>query len=358
MISSKKIILFGYTEFVERVLDLLQSKGIDIAFLIVPTNRKGFHVDIARKAAQKRGVPILFHNHPNRARYIQSLKQALPDLGISASFSHVISEDILNIPRKGCVNVHGTPLPKYRGPHTLNWQIINGEPEGGVTLHYIDEGVDTGDIIDQMVFDIPDGVTANDLKPMMMDLGILLLNKHLEGILEGSSPRIEQDDSDATTYPPRKPDDGLIDFSWPVKEIYNFVRALADPYPGVFYYVNGNKQIINQYLSLEEVTHLKSHFRSIDSLSLGDGRLVPATGPKKNGTLSNDPNPFSLNMDLEKKGQILGHFLFQPLRLNYRESTLKWTGKNNKVDDLDKAIDHAVRFGRRELGLDRIELDC
>ena len=123
------VVIFGYTELVTRIINLLSTFPVRIPLVVLPVNRAGLEVDIAEESATASGITILYHNRPSPEVFLNVLNRVKPDLIISASYSHIIKESILSVPKRGCVNLHGSLLPKYRGPHTLNWQIIKGEPE-------------------------------------------------------------------------------------------------------------------------------------------------------------------------------------------------------------------------------------
>ena len=356
MKSKNKVVVFGYTDLAARILDLLESLGIQTLFLVLPSNRQGKEVEIARSKALEKGIPVLFHDQPDRRSFHQKLAGTPPELGISASYSHILSKRLINIPKNGFINLHGTPLPRYRGPHTLNWQIINGEVEGGVTLHYIDEGIDTGDIIDRITFPIQDDDTAQDLKPRIKEMGIQLLAEHLQNVLDGSAPRVKQAGTEADAYPPRKPGDGLIDFSWSVKKIYDFIRALAAPYPGAFYYKKGRKILIRRYRSLEWVTALKNEHLPIKSLVSQSLVFLPHAGRGHQSPGRGDRKAFSFVMEVNEDGIKRGCFTFHPLSLGDRTAYLSWDGAGVETALSEKILSQAFRFGRQELELQDIKM--
>jgi len=172
-------------------------------------------------------------------RMITSLK---PDLIVVGEYHFLLKREFIDIPRYGAINMHGAPLPRYRGAHPINWMIINGETKGAVTCHYITEGLDNGDIIGQNNFLILETETAYDVRPKIEAKGQQLLIDVLRRFTaEGKVVGIPQDESKALYTPPRKPEDGLIDWDMPPKQVYDFVRALTRPYPGAFAWLDGKK---------------------------------------------------------------------------------------------------------------------
>ena len=156
-------------------------------------------------------------------------------------YRNMLSEEILAIPSKGALNLHGSLLPKYRGRVPINWAIINGEKETGVTLHYMTRKADAGDIVDQEKIEITNDDTAKTLFCKADKAAALLLDRALPLLKDGKAARIPQDDSKATTFGGRKPADGQIDWSKPADEIRNLIRAVTLPYPGAFSYITDRK---------------------------------------------------------------------------------------------------------------------
>ncbi len=163
-----------------------------------------------------------------------------PDIIVVGEYNFLLKRDSISIAKIAAINLHGAPLPRYRGAHPINWMIINGEIEGAVTCHYISEGLDKGDIIDQYTFPILPNETASDLRPKIETTGVRLLRDVLKRFgLEGKLIGTPQDENNASYFPPRKPEDGLIDWGMPALNVLNFVRALTKPYPGAFTFLNG-----------------------------------------------------------------------------------------------------------------------
>ena len=127
------------------------------------------------------------------------------------------------------MNLHGSLLPKYRGRSPVNWQLVNGETESGVTLHYIVGRADAGDIIGQERVEVGPEDTALVLYRKLLPAAERLLRRHLRGILDGTAPRTPQDESQATTFGGRKPEDGRLEWNRPAWELHNLVRAVAPP---------------------------------------------------------------------------------------------------------------------------------
>jgi UDP-4-amino-4-deoxy-L-arabinose formyltransferase/UDP-glucuronic acid dehydrogenase (UDP-4-keto-hexauronic acid decarboxylating) len=170
----------------------------------------------------------------------------------------ILDGELLRCPPRGAFNIHWGLLPEYRGANVLNWVLVNGERESGVTIHYMDEGVDTGDIVTQCRVSIEPKDTAVTLREKLRVAATIILRDTIPQIREGSHARISQDHKNAKHWPRRKPEDGLIDWAWPPERIYNLIRALVAPWPGTYFYdQNGNKIVIDQFMPLTEVEALR-----------------------------------------------------------------------------------------------------
>ena len=190
---------------------------------------------------RKKRIITVHHSKLNR-EIEQMISSIEPDLIVVGEYHFLLKKKIIDIPRLGAINMHGAPLPRYRGAHPINWMIINGETEGAVTCHYITEGLDNGDIIGQYTFPILDTETAYDVRPKIEAAGQRLLVDVLRRFkAEGKVVGVPQDESKAFYTPPRKPEDGLIDWNVPPKRVYDFVRALTKPYPGAFAWIDDKK---------------------------------------------------------------------------------------------------------------------
>jgi methionyl-tRNA formyltransferase len=159
-------------------------------------------------------------------------------------FRTLLPTTLLRKSRFGAVNMHGSLLPKYRGRAPVNWQIINGEKKGGVTLHYMDDKPDAGNIIDQIEVKILVEDTPVTLFEKLINASETILSRSLPSILNGTCKSIPQNHNEATSYRGRKPEDGLIDWTWSSETILNLVRGVTKPYPGAFSYIDDDKVII------------------------------------------------------------------------------------------------------------------
>lgn len=168
------------------------------------------------------------------------------DVLISVNYLFIINNNIIDLASKIAFNVHGSLLPKYRGRTPHVWSIINNEKETGITAHVIDKGCDTGDIIDQIKVPIDDTDTGATLLDKYNILYLPLIKNVIDKISSGNISFEKQDTSKATYFGKRVPEDGEIDWNWQKERIYNWVRALAYPYPGSFTFIKDKQLIIDE----------------------------------------------------------------------------------------------------------------
>ena len=186
-----------------------------------------------KELALKYDLPVY---QPIKARdeeFVNILKDLNPDLIVVVAFGQILPKSILDIPKFGCVNVHVSLLPKYRGAAPINWVIINGEDKTGVTTMYMDEGLDTGDMILTSEFELNDEITAGELHDIMKEEGAKVLKETIDLIEKGEAPRIPQNHDEFTYAPMMNKTLGQIDFSKSAKEIHNLVRGV-NPWPSAY----------------------------------------------------------------------------------------------------------------------------
>ncbi|MGL5695308.1 MAG: methionyl-tRNA formyltransferase [Peptostreptococcaceae bacterium] len=186
-----------------------------------------------KELAIKYDIPVY---QPIKARdeeFVQVLRELNPDLIVVVAFGQILPKSILDIPKLGCVNVHVSLLPKYRGAAPINWVIINGEEKTGVTTMYMDEGLDTGDMILTSQFDLNDEITAGELHDIMKEEGAKVLKETIDLIQKGEAPRVPQNHDEFTYAPMMNKTLGSLDFTKSAKEIHNLVRGV-NPWPSAY----------------------------------------------------------------------------------------------------------------------------
>jgi methionyl-tRNA formyltransferase len=195
--------------------------------------------------SQKENIP-LFIGNPRKGKAKEFIETHSIDLLFSINYLFIVESDIINWPNRAAVNFHGSLLPKYRGRTPHVWAIINNESETGVTAHFITPGCDKGDIIAQVAMPIENKDTGATILNRYSLVYPQLIDKVLEQFEQEKVIGIRQDESKATYFGKRTPNDGEINWNWQKERIYNWIRALANPYPGAYSFLRGQKVIIDQ----------------------------------------------------------------------------------------------------------------
>jgi len=186
-----------------------------------------------RKLAVGRGIPVLSPEKVGAPDVVARLKALSPDLIVVADFGQFLTASVLAIPGRGTVNIHPSLLPRYRGAAPVQWAIANGDTATGVTILYVTEKMDAGDIILQEKVPIREDATCESLTPLLAHLGAALLLRALRAIEAGAAPRIPQDEAAVILAPKLKKEDGRVDWEMPAEAIRNRVRGFQ-PWPGCF----------------------------------------------------------------------------------------------------------------------------
>jgi methionyl-tRNA formyltransferase len=173
---------------------------------------------------------------------VDALRALAPELCDTAAFGQILSQEVLDIPKIGTVNVHSSLLPKYRGSAPINWAVMEGETVTGVTTMMTDKGLDTGDILLKKEVSILPGETAEELTVRLAPIGAELLIETIRRIEAGNCPRIPQNEAEASYFPMLKKEMGEIDWTLPAEKIVNLVRGLT-PWPGTSFIWGDNETV-------------------------------------------------------------------------------------------------------------------
>lgn len=228
----------GTPEFAVPSLEaLLKSEDEVVGVVTQPDRPKGrghaLTLPPVKVIAQRAGIPILQPVKIKTPDFLEALVSWKPDLIAVTAFGRILHAPILNLPPKGCVNVHGSLLPKYRGAAPVQWAVINGETETGITTMLMDEGMDTGPMLLQERLVITPEDTAGTLAPRLAELGGRLLVETIRQLKAGTLVPRAQDHSQATMAPLLKKEDGLIDWTMGAGTLANRIRGLS-PWPGAY----------------------------------------------------------------------------------------------------------------------------
>jgi methionyl-tRNA formyltransferase len=240
------IVAFAYHEVGVVCLEELIRLGVSPQLVV--TYPDSPHENIwfrsVKTLAEKEKIPLIITENPNQEGIIQQIRKTNPDLIFSFYFRQMLGQEILNLARKAALNMHGSLLPKFRGRCPINWVLIHGEKETGVTLHHMTQKPDQGDIVSQRRVAILDNDTVATLAPKIAGAAGILLRNSWPMIESASIPRFPQDERQATYFSARRPEDGLIRWDRPAAEIHNLIRAVTHPYPGAFTHLGGRKLFI------------------------------------------------------------------------------------------------------------------
>lgn len=239
-------VVFAYQEVGYHCLQILIRRGIRIPLVVShrddPSENIWFHS--VEKLAQENNLETVFPESAKDPGLLKKISGISPNLVFSFYYRHLIPKSILDLPRLGAYNMHGSLLPKYRGRCPVNWVLIHGETVTGMTLHEMVEKADAGRIIGQERVGIDFEDTAKTLYDKLTVAAGRLLDRTMPAILDGTATRISQDESQATKFGGRRPEDGLIDFSRNAGTVYNLIRAVTAPYPGAFGWIDGRKWMV------------------------------------------------------------------------------------------------------------------
>lgn len=244
--AAPRIIVFGYHDVGYTCLEALINANANVVALFTHQDNPKEKIWFKSPAelAKQHNIPIYTPEDPNQSDIIQLIQNLKPDIIFSFYYRHMICETILNLPRLGAFNMHGSLLPRYRGRVPINWAIIHGETQTGATLHHMVKRADAGDIVDQLAVSIEPEATAQQVFYKVTQAARHVIEKQLPALLEGNAPRNIQDETQASYFSGRKPEDGQINWQTSSQQIFNLIRAVTDPYPGAYTYVNGKKLII------------------------------------------------------------------------------------------------------------------
>jgi len=233
-----RIILVGQGPFGEKVLDTLIRQGEDIVGIFCPKDKRGE----AMAATAERFDVALFRPGKMKAAEVREAYLDLgPDLVILAFVTDLISEALLDIPSIGTICYHPSLLPRHRGASGINWAVIQGDTRTGLTILWVDKGIDTGPILLQKEVEIlPDDTTGSIYFNKLFEMGIDAIVESVALIKSGQAPKIPQDDSLATYEPPCDDRVAAVDWSKPASDVYNLVRG-CDPQPGAYSTIKGGK---------------------------------------------------------------------------------------------------------------------
>jgi len=250
-----RVLLIGRDSFGKDCLKALLEQGEDLVGVItVPDNAGQTKANPTRDFATEAAIPLLLPSSLKDLKVPDCVESRLPELIVLAFVTEIIPKAIFDIPKFKTINYHPSLLPRYRGGSAINWAIINGETETGVTIHYIDAGIDTGDIILQERVPIyPQDTVASLYFERLYPIGVRMIAETVRMIGEGKAPRIKQDNSQASYQPILQEKHVIIDFGKSVQKVHDLIRG-SNPHPGATTYLRGKKiKIWNSQIIRENI---------------------------------------------------------------------------------------------------------
>ncbi len=242
------IVVFAYSQVGYACLEFLLRHGERVEALFTHEDAPGEQLWFGSCARLAREYDVPCHTvEPADGPDVGDIVAHLaPSLIFSFYYRRMIPMAILDQAARGAFNMHGSLLPKYRGRAPVNWAVLHGEPETGVTLHVMVKKADAGDIVDQEPVAIGPTDTAGEVMERLAPAAVRVLERQIDNLKAGRAPRIPQDESKASYFGGRRPEDGRIDWTMDARAIVNLVRAVAPPYPGAFTDLSGKQLMVWQ----------------------------------------------------------------------------------------------------------------
>lgn len=237
---------FGDGKWAHKAFEkIVADAALSIVFVVLRNDKQDV---VLRKMAEDKGIPVLVHKNINSWEFLNIVAEYGAEIFVSMSFNQIFKTHTINFPQNKTINCHAGKLPFYRGRNILNWALINDEKEFGITVHYMDEGIDTGDIILQKTYEITDDDDYGTLLERAYEGCAQVLYDAIKLIENGDVQCIKQNSIDevGTYYGMRQEGDEVIDWTQTSREIFNFVRALSNPGPQATSWVRGAKIRINK----------------------------------------------------------------------------------------------------------------
>ncbi len=243
-------VVYAYHNVGVRCLNVLLAHGVDVALVVTHRDnpKETIWFDSVAELAELHVIPTITPDNPNTPEVVAQIRALRPDFFFSFYYREMLRHELLEIPKQGALNMHGSLLPKYRGRVPVNWAIIHGETETGSTLHYMTEKPDNGDIVAQQAVPILPNDTALQVFQKVTVAAEMALNACLPDLLAGRAKAVKQDLSKGAYFGGRKPEDGAIDWTQSAQAIHNLVRAVAPPYPGATTLLMGRPMRVLQTL--------------------------------------------------------------------------------------------------------------
>ncbi|HVK56852.1 MAG TPA: formyltransferase [Burkholderiales bacterium] len=254
-------VVFAYHNVGVRCLSVLLDQGVTVPLVITHDDdpQENVWFESVAKLSRLHRIPVITPDDPNAPEVVERIAATQPDFLFSFYYRLMLQSTLLNIPRLGAFNMHGSLLPKYRGRAPVNWAIVKGEKETGATLHQMVEKPDAGGIVDQQAIPILENDIALGVFHKVTLAAEMTLHSALPKLIDGSAKLIPQDTTQSSYYGGRKPADGVIDWRESATNIHNLIRAVAPPYPGASTTIAGQPARILRTLREKQQTAKKGN---------------------------------------------------------------------------------------------------
>ena len=239
-----RVVFMGTPDFaIPSLRALMEDDAFDVVAVVTqPDKPRGRGKELSycptKEFALKNGLDVYCFGRIRDRENIETLEELAPDVMVTAAYGQILSQKVLDIPKLGCVNVHGSLLPKYRGAAPIQWAVINGEKQTGITTMLTERGLDCGDILLKEAVNIGDEETAGELFDRLAELGGKVLVKTLHGLAGGSITPVKQNEDEATHFPMLKKHDGEIRWDKSAQQVHDLIRGV-NPWPGAYTTYNG-----------------------------------------------------------------------------------------------------------------------
>ncbi len=273
-----KILFMGTTDFAVSCLDAILTAGYPVAAVCTKVDRpknRGMKLAFSpvKEYAMKRGIPVLQPSTLKSEETEAALRAVGADLFVVVAYGKLLPREVLELPPLGCVNVHASLLPKYRGAAPIQWAVMNGERETGVSIMYLSEAMDAGDVISAASLEIRRGESFGSVYERLKSLGGELLVKTLPALEQGTAKAVPQREAEVTYAPPITREHCRIDWTCPAEQVFSRICGL-DPKPGARALLGGTEFKIFS----PEAAEQRSELPPGSILSAGKGRLEVVCG--------------------------------------------------------------------------------
>ncbi len=258
--AATSAVVFAYHDIGVRCLEALLELGIEIRLVVTHQDNESEHIwfDSVAEVAQRNKIAVITPENVNSATVIEHVSRCDPDYIFSFYYRQMLGQKLLDIPASGAFNVHGSLLPKYRGRVPVNWAIIHGERECGVSLHRMEIKPDAGNLLAQAAVSILGNDTAYDVFQKLKCASETMLMEVIPQMLKGRVLETPLNLEQGSYFSGRKPEDGRIDWSLPAGDIHNLIRAVAPPYPGAFFDIGSHRiEVLGSYIRGEQARFSK-----------------------------------------------------------------------------------------------------